>query len=564
VTSPAREADRLGNGPILLIAAAIAIGALLVNPGYYGDAPQYAMDVLGPLLFPRLDYGFDSGHLVWRPLLRGIAAMMSLAGITVDGLRVLQVASAFAMGCVVVGVLRLAAKFGMNRRQQLLVAAVLAGTSSTILVGGSGAPYTAMASLIVLAVILVTPLPVWNWRRGLVAAGCMGASWAFWGVGVMLLPAFCVAVYLGRGGSFRDRAVAAVGLGTLAGSISILIAIAAWFVWVRPHDLGFMAWIGTASHGAESAPSFIGAARAVLGSLRALIDLGDLGYAVKAFLLTREAGTRLLALISAGLLAALVATAFLLTMRGTWRLARQHQRLAQAGVIGLAAWLPSFLFTVSYGGNEVHMIFGAVPFIALALVAGLEAVSPRLAPAFAIVLWVANLGMLFSPVAVANRRDRQGVGSAARAHLPAYSALIVTGQDFIYSESLPILLRDSIRVVNVRSDVLMHGPENWQQRLDSSIAVSRHLGGRVAVLSDLVGEATASGLKRLEGEDAEISMDALSAYFEGWERKESWSAGRYRFVEVVPDSFAAGVSRAMRTPTSPVIARAVTGTLPRH
>jgi hypothetical protein len=328
--------------------------------------------------------------------------------------------------------------------------------------------------------------------------------------------------------------------------------------------MDFMSWIGTASHGAESAPSLIGAARAVLGSIRALIDLGDLGYAVKAFLLTRDAGPRLVALLMAGVLATALVLAFALTIRGTWAQARRHQRMAEAGMIGLAAWLPSFLFTVSYGGNEVHMIFGAVPFIAIALVTGLDALSPRLAPALAALLWVANLSLLFSPATVASRLDRQGIGRVARNHLPAYSALVVTGQDFIYSESLPILYRDSIRVVNVRTDVLMHGPDHWQARLDSSIAMSQRMGGRVAVLSDLLGEATSAGLKRLENEQPEPSMEELSAYFQGWNQKASWTAGRYRFIEVTPGNDSAAVSRSARTPPEMQVSARVGKEMPRR
>ncbi len=524
-------------GMSLLTALLVAVGSYLVNPGYYGDAPQYASDVLGPLLIPRIDFGLDSGHLVWRPILRRISEIAGMLGASWDGLTVLRVLAAAAMGLIVLGIIRLGAKLDFTVRQQLLSVLVLAGTSSTLLVGGSGAPYTSMGALMVLSVVLVTPPPSFGWGRGVAGALCMGAACTFWGVGIMLLPAFCVATFLGHGGTFRARSLAAIGLSALAGCFAAFLAWASWAIWIAPHDMGFLTWLGIASHGAESAPSLIGAARAVLGSMRAFIDLGDLGYAVKAFLLGRDGSALARPLALAALVAALLGTAVLLTVWGALRIGKAHSRALDACVIGLAAWLPSFLFTVSYGGNEVHMIFGAVPFVALALVAGLEALSPRLAPALATVMILANLGLMFSPGAVNARRVRQGVGDVARGYLPAFSALIVTGQDFIYSESLPILLRDSIRVVNVRTDVLQNGADNWQARLDSSIALSQRLGGRIAVLSDLIGEPTPAGLKHLSQEQPVPSAEDLQRYFDGWSRGQRWSTGKFTFVELlVPDS----------------------------
>ena len=519
---------------LVYAATATAFAALsyVMNPGYFADAPMYAMDVLGPLI-PRTDHGIDSGHLIWRPVLDCLLAFSRLMGWRWDALIILRTLSALATGFLAAFTLLLASKLGFSTRQQFLAVVLLGGSASVLVVGGSGAPYSAMALFILLAVVLVTPPPEWRWRRALTGALSMGTACTFWGVGLMLMPVFTLAAFLGRGGTIRQRLAAAIGLSALATGAAASCTVVAWWAWGGPQTgLGFVDWMSVASHGAAAAPSGIGAARAILGAVRALVDLGDLGYVIKSVMLGQTAGSPGRQLLFAAIIAAAVGVMAVLAAIGTGRLLRSGSRLAQAGALGLAAWLPNFLFTVSYGGNELHMTFGAIPFVALAFVAGLDAVSPRVTVAFTCLLWATNLTLGYTPSALAARHQRQSFGTVARNQLPPFSTLVVTGQDFAYLDALPMLYRDSIRVVNIRTEVLTHGPETWAERLDSCVALSYRLGGRVAVLSDLIGEPTPQGLKLLPQEQPTPSLEEVNSYFAGWQRGQRWSVGRFTFVEL--------------------------------
>jgi hypothetical protein len=93
-----------------------------------------------------------------------------------------------------------------------------------------------------------------------------------------------------------------------------------------------------------------------------------------------------------------------------------------------------------------------------------------------------------------------------------------------------------VRVFNVTYDVVHHGSEGYADRIRQVADSALTEGGRVAVLSDLIGQPTPGGIGFIGRETPGLDLPRLRSAFSQWQRGRSWQVERYTFVEITPPS----------------------------
>lgn len=465
-----------------------------------------------------------------------------------DPLVVLAGLSSLGAAVASVGSYPLARRFALERRASLGVVATVAGSHVCLSYGGSGSSYTpAMAMLLLAAVLLVAKREEREWS-GRDAAWCnlaLVVAWGFWALSALVFPAVYAAGALFSRGSLRRRLSRGVLACAPAAVATAGIVAASYSVWqVGASAPDFLSWLRQSGHGVEVGAGTLGIPRAVYGFVRSFVHLGSIGTSIKGILLGDSSLVRLGETAGVAAIGGTFVILLLLAVIGLSRAARAGAGEARrVGFIALAALIPVAIFASVWQGSDVERFSGCLPFAAVAMILGLETWSvpserrqPRLGWLLALTVVVGNTLTLIVPTLASGGGLPMQLARAARQSLPPHSVLIVTGGDLGGSVWGPVSYFGGVQVHSLAFDVKQHGVDGWSLRLDAVARGALERGGKVAVLSDLVGQPTPGGIGLSVAEFPRPTLEEVTEHLSDWEQKGRWTVERFTFVEIGPPS----------------------------
>ncbi|HVP32001.1 MAG TPA: hypothetical protein VMW35_22865 [Myxococcota bacterium] len=534
-----RRLARIGLAGLLV---AIAAAYFFSNPYWYGDSVWYALDVASGRL------PLDSGHLLWRPLGYATWRILEACGASSDPLDAFRWMSSAATALLCLASYRLALALTASRTQALAAAAVVALSKMCLAYGGSGSSYTAAMAMTTLALGLVATPREGGWRARQGAASCLAlaAGWTAWGTAVLVLPGLFVAAAVGSAGGWPRRVLHAGLLCGVATALVLAIAFVAYAGFLPDgSNATFLEWLRAASHGRAMGLSSLGMARAAYGLLVSFVHLGSVGTVLKDALL---GGVPTLEGVGAMLLVAILfGVALVPFVSLAWpKPVERSEGVAPLAVaaLALATLLPVAGFAISWKGSDVERFSLAVPMLAIAGVDGLARLRlptkrALLDPAkrgfaLAAVLGLVNVGTYLAPSLATQGGVATAVGRVAAEHLPAGSTIVVAGNELFGEVMGPAFYHHHITVFSVTFDVIDHGAAGYEERLRATLDKTLARGGRIAVLSDLVGRPTPGGIGLNLREHPIPSLEQLEAIFAPWHPEESWQVDRFTFVRIRP------------------------------
>lgn len=539
-----------------ITAALLAVLYVTINPYWYGDAVWYATDIRRGL--PTA----DAGHLMWRPLGWAAWQLARAVKLDVDPLLVLQVLSGLGTGALILATYHLALRLGTGPSSAVTAAALVAGSHVSLAWGGSGSSYVCAAAAAVAAIVAVLPKSgeAPSARSGACAVLLMLTACGLWAVSVLILPLFAVAAAVGARGSVRRRL-------TRSAILVLALAMAGLALWGATYYLasdrtpssGFVAWLSGTSHDIPVRATPMNAARAVLGFLNGFLHVGRLGAVVKAVWLGETSwpsvlghvpALALIAIFAAGLLGALITAA-----RLVWT--GQLQTLLAPG-LAVAALLPVAGFAMLWQGSDVERFALALPFVAIAMVdlhgrsRSRTSFAGSLVTSVVVCVGASNVLTLNAPALASGGGLVWNLGARARDVLPARSVLVVTGQDLGPAIWAPTMYFHDLDVVSVLYEGQIGGAAGWQERLAEHVERAERHGGRVSVLSDLMGQPTPGGLPWPQTEYPHPTVREVRGFFRGWKEVSRWQVDRYTFIDLRRSEYdAASSGLRMTTMTGP-------------
>ena len=529
----------------LLVAVAgllLAVVFVLVNPHFNGDAPFYAASLADsgrPTWMP--------GHALWEPVAFMFIRAAAAIGIQLDTLLAMQIISAVATAALVVVTYDFARRMGLTCRSALGGAALLAFTANSLVMGGGGYAATSLSLATMIAARALVRLDGEPWRigDGAIAVTALALGWGAWGVAVLAYPAIFVVAAIGSSGTPLRRMARGGALVVTAGLVTLILAAAIWRGPADATDLGLLAWLDSASHSIVFVPPDLADfLRPGLGVIRAFVELGSLGFSLKAALLGDNAHIAVWEALRWSVVLLFVGALFGRAIVGLGRRIYSGDPLAQRfGLLAIVSLAPTYLFSIVYGGTEYHMHSTALPFVCIALALGLDGFRPvRLGPipstagvgALAVLVGAINLIGTCLPDLRSDGGFPMALARKAARQLPPKSLLVVTGQDFRGSVIGVVTYHARVKVLNVANEVDYYGTEAWQPRMQSAMAASIDSGGQIAVLSDFVGIPTPGGLKLSEREHPVPSFAEVASALNGWTHVCTWNVEGYSFVTIAP------------------------------
>ena len=514
---------------------------VLLNPHWYADATYYAISIVRqPVPASR------PGHALWVPLTQALLAALGSIGLTIDPLLLMSVLTSLATAALVMTTYELGLRLGLTRSTAFAGSALLAGSATALLLGGSGYPsnVAALGATGAITVLIRPNGEPWTLRDGIIACLLLAAGWGGWGLVVLAYPLVLVVAYLHSRGSAPARAVKAMALCGVAGTTSLGLGAFVWKASSDAQGVAFLTWLRSASHNyALEVDPLLDTARSCFGLVRAFLELGNVGFIAKAFLLGDHDLGKLGDLIGWSIL---LFPFFILLAAGTVALmvaAKRGDPVARRLLLlCIAALLPTLVFAVFYGGTELHMHSTALPLLCLGLCCGLargvwatnqSSMLQRTSPlALAGLVGIGNIVATCLPDLLKGGGVPIAISKAMAEHLPEGSLVIVTGQDFRGTVQGLIEYRSGMYMHNVSAEVDQSGPQAWDRALDHQVSWAAERGGKIAVLSDLVGIPTVGGLQLSTIEYPVPSSSQLQEYFARFRRGLEWRADRYLFVEL--------------------------------
>jgi hypothetical protein len=525
----------------LLLFAALTAAYHLLNPFWYGDGPYYAMHIeRGWSQLP-----LDFGHFLWHPVGLALWSLLKLVFRSVEAFTALRLLSSMATAAACFCTYSLALRLTANRSLALMAATLVGVSNLALSYGGSGCAYTTAMCLGVLALIPLVPPDdrEWTSREGILASAAAGGACATWGPAVLLMPGLCVTAALMSRGSWIRRALRGALIGGLAALCLVMITGIPYVITTSaPGVADFVAAWRQSSHDKAFEISMLNVMRAIYGFYVTLVNLGSLATTFKSMLLDspallRSAGEIVAVPVALALGLVFAGSLFLILVRPT--------RGRTVGLIAIATVAPVAYFASGWKGTDVERFSLAIPMIAIVIAHGLAGAVqfPRVRLA-GVVGWgilslvaLVNLGTLVIPALIKqDRGSMMAVGRIAREHMPENSALIIAGHAMTGDVTTAARYFYDVRVFNVTYDVVHHGSEGYADRIRQVADSALTEGGRVAVLSDLIGQPTPGGIGFIGRETPGLDLPRLRSAFSQWQRGRSWQVERYTFVEITPPS----------------------------
>lgn len=515
---------------------------VLSNPHYNGDATFYAASLA--------DSGqptWRPGHALWEPVTLLTIRVLGALGVRLDTLLVMQLLSAAATTALVVVTYYYGLRLRLTRGTALGGAALLACIANSFIMGGGGYTATSLSLATMVAALVLTRPDGGDWRvrDGAIVIISLALGWGAWGIAALAYPAvFLIAVRHGTGTAIRRLSRATL----LMIASGVATAVLAALIWLGPAGAGEMSlleWLRSANHSiVYQPPDLRDAMRPGLGIIRAFVELGTFGFSIKAAMLGEWSLVNWWEVVRWSLVLGVLAILAIRAFAGLAQRLRHHDQVAQElAILSLATIVPTYAFSIFYGGTDYHMHSTALPFLCLTLALGLNSLRPVRVGPIASIAGPASLALL---VGLANLvgtvlpdwRTRGGFSMAlarnAAAQLPPKSLLVVTGQDFRGAVIGVVTYHARIRVFNVANDVDYYGAEAWRPHMLQWMKAAVDSGGAVAVLSDFVGDSTPGGLQISAREHPLPSFAEVGAAMAGWTATCRWTAGGFGFVTLTP------------------------------
>ncbi len=521
---------RLSRFVLLLL---LALSYVLIHPAWYGDAVWYALDLQHARTQP---LPVDPGHLLWRPLGAFVYGIGSSLLPQSDPLYAFQWLSALGAAGGVLAV------FGLMRRlerpfNEAVAAAALFGVSHmAIAYGGSGSSYPVASALGVAALLpMVQKNREWRWSEGLCGVLVLVLSWGFWGVGFLLLPLLGAAGAIRSDGTLLRRLLRGASLAIMAGVVMLGVAFVAYVVdSPNPTLGGFPHWYSASGHGIAPRPSAMGFARAFLGLVISFVYVGTLGTSFKGLLLRDPEiatfGEMIVPLLTFLVFVVVLALAVAGLLR---RYRRREARVGEVALLLFAVLLPVGGFAALWQGSDVERFSLALPLLCMAVTIGFRAMTERFALLPVFIAAVSTILLYALPSVMSGGGIVHGLGREARQHLPEGSLLVLTGQRLGASIWTPMTYFSKLTVHSISYDISVHGADGWDTRLEAVVHQALASGKRVAVLSDLLGEPTAGGIRHSLREYPVPTYADTANFLGQWKTGERWAAGGFTFVELV-------------------------------
>ena len=365
---------------VLLLAALLTAIFVLVNPHFNGDAPFYAVS-----LAESGRASWTPGHALWEPATFLLISACRLFGLQLDTLLAMQLLSGAATAALVLITWDFCGRLGLSSRVAIGTAALLACTANSLVMGGGGYAATSLslATMVAARALLHRDGTEWGVGDAAFSVFALVLGWGAWGVAVLAYPLiFAIAVMTSSGTPLR-RAVRGASLVVTAGLASLVLAAIIWRGPADAQGLGLLAWLRSASHSMVFVPPDLAdLIRPGLGVIRAFVEVGTFGFSIKAMLLGDRAlvdPSELVRWSAVLLLVGVLVGRALIGLAG--RVVSGDSMARRAALLAVVAVVPTYMFSIFYGGTEYHMHSTALPFLCMALVVGLDALPPlRIAP----------------------------------------------------------------------------------------------------------------------------------------------------------------------------------------
>jgi hypothetical protein len=383
----------------------------------------------------------------------------------------------------------------------------------------------------------------WRLADAILCAASFTLAWLCWGVAFLLLPAVFTAAYFYGSRESDRRAVRALLLTGSVGLFGVSLLLFVFKVAAQSVETdSFRAWLALSGHGVPLELSLFSIARASLGFGIGFVHVGSFGRSVKGLLLGDPSIVSSGAIASGIALLFPVGVALLMSVIGLRRRLLEDRRRTRAFVSTvLATLIPVALFAALWQGSDVERMSLSLAMVAIAMVHGISAVAvPKVRLAFrwelllAAFICLANLGTFVVPRLVRGGGMNMRLGREATQHHHPGDLIVVTGQELWGPVETATRYFWGITVFNVHYNVSVYGSADWDVRLVGVVNETLERGGKVAVLSDLVGRPTPSGIALSPREYPLPSLAEVESLFEEWVETGSWVVGPYTFLKLEP------------------------------
>ena len=537
------------NTSIAISSVALGLYALLLlttRSLVQGDTMLYAGNVVHDVRGVP-DVLWEFGHPLWRPLAAAIMLVtQSVSPVTADielrrrAVAVLTCMAAAGGTLAVLACLSWFRRLGISWLVSLATVLALVLTSTFLVFAQSGAAYIpALAFLLLGLREMAVEDSSTSARAALLPAVAFAAAVLFWFPMVLAVPAAAMSVLLLAGDAQRRRRTAAL-VCAYSGAITILsYAIIAWLANVRTLP-ELRAWIMASGHGISGIG---GAARAVVGFARSLVETGRLGLVMKRHMLGDPYNSAsLVDVLDAGL--ARLAVVYLAGAALIYLLLRRAQG-RRALIFLVVTAIPVVAFAYKWQGGDPERYLALYPALFVALAFMLASLPRRVGALVAVLLIVGLAGSNLPALSRTKAAAECATLTSRLASIPRTpdrTAIVVTPHalDPIveYRARCPdVALDSSSQTPHVFGLVMPHteGVASWRASLAARARRAWAAGDRLWVSRRAFAGRPAYSSDWTEGDDPAIRWRDFPAFFDQLDTGAS-VGGADGFVEIVPTS----------------------------
>lgn len=517
-----------------IVVSLLSIWFFLTNPYFYSDAAWYAGIVRDRELIL-----IESGHMGWRPLVSFILSTANSIGISFDPLQLFCAVSAFGTALLVLTTFALARRLVADPLVAWLAVAIVAFSNVCVSYGGSGSAYTPAIALSNVAILCLlgrqSPSSAkndWSSRGGLLAVLGFVGAYLCWSLAILTLPLLWILAAQQAEGSLLRRTARASALVVSMVLATIIVAYGVYSFDPGRGDLSWWSWLRSSSHGIQMNVALINLFRATIGFVNGFVHTGDLGRSMKGIILGDSTLQEFESHAAQSVFALLFVGLSLIAVMGLWK--RRADQLVKRLVLFTGAVLaPVALFAILWQGSDVERFCLAMPLVSISLATGLLAWGVFRVPLAILtvgLLFVANVVWFAGPILATEGGISMVLGAKANEELGDHGVVIITGQELDGPIVGNSFYYHRIVVINLASVARINGENGWSSYLATQIALAEEKGGKVAVLSDLVGIPTLGGIGLSQREVSHPSVEATSSYFAQWPSRHKWNVDRFHFL----------------------------------